>query len=68
MVSPLRKLALILLYSMSVGFLNNHIYCLFCISVINDILERDLFTLEELLEEDELLQEVKSRNVKLIDL
>ena len=49
-------------------FLNTYVYGFFCFSVINDILERDVFTLEELLEEDELLQEVKSRNVKLIDL
>ena len=39
-----------------------------CFSAINDILDKDVFTLEELLEEDELLQEVKSRNTKLIDL
>jgi hypothetical protein len=37
-------------------------------SAITDILEKDVFSLEELLEEDELLQEVKSRNAKLIDL
>jgi hypothetical protein len=41
---------------------------LFLRSAITDILEKDVFSLEELLEEDELLQEVKSRNAKLIDL
>ena len=37
-------------------------------NAINDILEKESFTLEELLQEDELLQEVKSRNSKLIEL
>jgi serine/threonine-protein phosphatase 6 regulatory subunit 3 len=37
-------------------------------SAIGDILDKESFTLEELLQEDELLQEVKSRNVKLIEL
>ena len=37
-------------------------------SAVNDILEKEVFTLQELLEEDELLQEVKSRNTALIDL
>ena len=35
---------------------------------VSDILEKDSFTLEDLLQEDELLQEVKSRNGKLIEL
>jgi hypothetical protein len=37
-------------------------------SPVQDILEKDEFTLSELLEEDELLQEVKAQNKKLIDL
>ena len=37
-------------------------------SPINDILEKESFTLEELLQEDELLQEIKSRNMKLFEL
>ena len=37
-------------------------------NAVSDILEKDSFTLEELLQEDELLQEVKSRNGKLIEL
>ena len=37
-------------------------------SPVNDILDKDDFELEELLQEDELLQEVKSRNNRLIDL
>lgn len=37
-------------------------------SPISDILERDSFTLEDLLEEGELLQELKARNSKLIEL
>lgn len=41
-------------------------YCFFC-SAINDILDREDFTLEELLEEDELIQEVKSKNESLIE-
>jgi len=36
-------------------------------SSINDILEKDNFTLDELLREPELLQEVKSKNEKLIE-
>ena len=36
-------------------------------SAINDILDRDEFTLEELLVEDELLQEIKSKNGRLIE-
>ena len=35
---------------------------------MNDILEKEQFTLEELLVEDELLQEVKSKNANLIKL
>ena len=34
---------------------------------MNDILDKDKFTLEELLQEDEILQEVKARNGRLID-
>lgn len=37
-------------------------------SPLNDLLEKDGFTLEEVLQEDELVQEVKTRNTKLIDL
>ena len=37
-------------------------------SPINDILDKDSFTLEELLQEDELLQEVKARNPRLLEL
>ena len=40
----------------------------FIFSAINDILDKEDFTLEELLEEDELIQEVKSRNDRLIEL
>ncbi|KAE9199986.1 hypothetical protein PF002_g15172 [Phytophthora fragariae] len=36
-------------------------------SPLNDLLEKDGFTLEEVLQEDELVQEVKTRNTKLID-
>jgi serine/threonine-protein phosphatase 6 regulatory subunit 3 len=35
-------------------------------SPINDTLDKDFFTLEELLEEDDLLQEVKSKNERLL--
>jgi len=37
-------------------------------SPINDILDHETFTLEELLREEELLQEVKARNPKLLEL
>ena len=37
-------------------------------SPLNDLLERDDFTLEHVLQEDELVQEVKTRNTKLIEL
>jgi len=37
-------------------------------SPIKDILDKESFTLEELLQEDELLQEVKSKNDQLLDL
>ncbi len=37
-------------------------------SPVSDILEKESFTLEELLEEDELIQEVKSKNDRLIQL
>jgi hypothetical protein len=37
-------------------------------SPINDILDKDEFTLQDLLKEDELLQEVTSQNQKLIEL
>lgn len=36
-------------------------------SPLNDILEKDVFSLEELLEQDELLQEIKAQNNKLVD-
>eukprot|EP00607_Mallomonas_marina_P009055 CAMPEP_0182417338 /NCGR_PEP_ID=MMETSP1167-20130531/1773_1 /TAXON_ID=2988 /ORGANISM="Mallomonas Sp, Strain CCMP3275" /LENGTH=807 /DNA_ID=CAMNT_0024590799 /DNA_START=148 /DNA_END=2571 /DNA_ORIENTATION=+ len=36
-------------------------------SPVNDILDKENFTIEELLQEDELLQEVKSRNGRLIE-
>jgi len=38
-----------------------------CCSPVSDILDKEEFTLQELLEEDELLQEVKAMNNKLID-
>ena len=37
------------------------------VSAVETILEKDSFTLEELLDEDELLQECKSQNQKLLD-
>lgn len=37
-------------------------------SPLNDLLEKDEFTLEQVLEEDELIQEVKTRNTKLLEL
>ncbi|CAM9458265.1 unnamed protein product [Sphacelaria rigidula] len=37
------------------------------VSPINDILDKDDFTLEEILAQDEVLQEVKSLNVKLVE-
>ena len=37
-------------------------------SPINDILDKDSFTLEEILAQDEVLQEVKSLNIKLVEL
>ncbi|ETK85712.1 hypothetical protein F441_09687 [Phytophthora nicotianae CJ01A1] len=36
-------------------------------SPLNDLLEKDDFTLEQVLQEDELVQEVKTRNTKLLD-
>lgn len=36
-------------------------------SPINDILDKEFYTLEELLEEDDLLQEVKSKNERLLN-
>uniref|UniRef100_K3WM88 Uncharacterized protein n=1 Tax=Globisporangium ultimum (strain ATCC 200006 / CBS 805.95 / DAOM BR144) TaxID=431595 RepID=K3WM88_GLOUD len=36
-------------------------------SPLNDLLEKDDFTLEQVLEEDELIQEVKTRNTKLLE-
>jgi hypothetical protein len=38
------------------------------ISPVNDLLDKGEFTLEDLLEEDELIQEVKSKNERLIEL
>ena len=38
------------------------------VSAVETILETESFTLEELLNEEEILQEVKSQNKKLIDL
>lgn len=38
------------------------------VSPINDILDKSSFTLEEILAQDEVLQEVKSLNAKLVDL
>ncbi|CAM9269880.1 unnamed protein product, partial [Chrysoparadoxa australica] len=38
-----------------------------CTSSFTEILNKEDFTLEEVLEEDELLQEVKSLNTKLIE-
>ncbi|CAN0216939.1 unnamed protein product, partial [Ectocarpus sp. 8 AP-2014] len=37
------------------------------VSPINDILDKDSFSLEEILAQDEVLQEVKSLNIKLVD-
>ena len=37
-------------------------------SAINDILDADSFTLEDLLKEEEILQEIKSKNSRLIEL
>lgn len=37
-------------------------------SPLNDLLEKEDFTLEQVLEEDELIQEVKTRNTKLLEL
>lgn len=37
-------------------------------SPLNDLLEKDDFTLEQILQEDELIQEVKTRNTKLLEL
>eukprot|EP01112_Ceratiomyxa_fruticulosa_P021001 TRINITY_DN7305_c0_g1_i3.p1 TRINITY_DN7305_c0_g1~~TRINITY_DN7305_c0_g1_i3.p1 ORF type:complete len:721 (+),score=138.35 TRINITY_DN7305_c0_g1_i3:227-2389(+) len=37
------------------------------VSVVETILDREVFMLEELLDEEEILQEVKSQNKKLID-
>jgi len=37
------------------------------VSAVETILDRDSFTLEELLDEEEILQEVKSQNKKLLD-
>ncbi|TMW62545.1 hypothetical protein Poli38472_005163 [Pythium oligandrum] len=36
-------------------------------SPLNDLLETDSFTLEQILQEDELIQEVKTRNTKLLE-
>ncbi|KAF1791079.1 SIT4 phosphatase-associated protein family [Phytophthora cactorum] len=36
-------------------------------SPLNDLLEKDDFTLQQVLQEDELVQEVKTRNTKLLD-
>jgi hypothetical protein len=40
----------------------------FMISPINDLLDKGGYTLEDLLLEDELIQEVKSKNNRLIEL
>jgi serine/threonine-protein phosphatase 6 regulatory subunit 3 len=37
-------------------------------SPINDLLDKGSYTLEELLNEDELIQEVKAKNDRLIEL
>ncbi len=37
-------------------------------SPINDLLDSGIYTLEELLNEDELIQEVKAKNDRLIEL
>jgi hypothetical protein len=42
--------------------------CTIIFSPINDLLEMGEFTLENLLEEDELIQEVKAKNELLINL
>ena len=36
-------------------------------SPINDLLDSGIYTLDDILEQDELIQEVKSKNVRLID-
>lgn len=41
---------------------------LFIVSPINDLLDKGVFSLENLLEEDELIQEVKAKNELLIEL
>lgn len=41
---------------------------LLCFSPINDILDKESYTLEELLGETELIQEVKSGNQRLLQL
>lgn len=38
------------------------------VSAIDTILDKDEFTLEELLDEEEILQEVKSQNKRLLEL
>lgn len=38
------------------------------VSAVETILDKESFTLEELLDEEEILQEVKSQNKKLLDL
>lgn len=40
----------------------------FTVSAVETILEKEEFSLEELLEEEEVLQETKSQNKKLLDL
>ncbi len=39
----------------------------FFFSVVENILDRENFTLEELLDEEDILQETKAQNKKLID-
>jgi hypothetical protein len=38
------------------------------VSAIDTILDKDEYTLDELLDEEEILQEVKSQNKRLLDL
>lgn len=38
------------------------------VSPINDILDKDSYTIEELLEEEEIIQEMKSGNDRLLEL
>ena len=64
----LSLLAFLLLPSILALLLLPSILILLLSSSINDIMDKPNFTLEELLQEDELLQEIKSKNDRLISL